>query len=210
MKKLFSILFALIAISAYAKYDFADHSVLREGKWVKVSVKETGIHKITYQQLKDMGISNPSNVHIHGFGGAMLDENFASGLETYKDDLPENAIYFSKGEDGVFGENDYILFYAQGPINIKYNESKEVLTHTVNPYSNAGYYFITENTEAQKNILDAEYDLPPIPITADETLNYYYVDKEEENIIQSGRMWVGDKFTYKNKNKTYSFHIPKK
>ena len=208
MKKLFSILFALIAISAYAKYDFADHSVLREGKWIKVSVKETGIHKITYQQLKDMGISNPSNVHIHGFGGAMLDENFASGLETYKDDLPENAIYFSKGEDGVFGENDYILFYAQGPINIKYNESKEVLTHTVNPYSNAGYYFITENTEAQKNISDAEYDLPPIPITADETLNYYYVDKEEENIIQSGRMWVGDKFTYKNKNKTYSFHIP--
>ena len=208
MKKLLSILFALIAISAYAKYDFAEHSVLKEGKWIKFSIKETGIHKITYQQLKDMGINNPENIHIYGYGGAILDENFASGLEIYKDDLPENAIYFSKGEDEVFNENDYILFYAQGPISLKYNENKEVLTHTINPYSNYGYYFITENTEAQKNITNAEYDLPPIPIQVNETLNYYYIDKEEENLLKSGRMWIGDKFTHKNTNKTYNFNIP--
>lgn len=208
MKKLFTIILALVALTAYAKYDFAEHSLLKDGKWIKIAVKETGIHKITYQQLKDMGISNPENVHIHGFGGAMLDENFASGLEFYKDDLPENAIYFNKGTDSIFNENDYILFYAQGPVSIQYNESKEVLSHTVNPYSNYGYYFITENTEPQKNITNAEYDLPPIPVTINETLNYYYIDKEEENLIESGRMWIGDKFTSKNTSRTYNFSIP--
>ena len=74
MKKLFTIIFALIALSAYAKYNFAEHSVLKEGNWIKIAVKETGIHKITYQQLKDMGITNPANVHIHGYGGAILEE----------------------------------------------------------------------------------------------------------------------------------------
>jgi hypothetical protein len=208
MKKLFTIILALIAISAYAKYNFAENSLLREGNWIKIAVKETGIHKITYNQLKDMGINNPANVHIHGFGGAILDENFASGLDTYQDDLPENAIYFSKGADGIFNENDYILFYAQGPISFKYNESKEIIEHTINPYSNYGYYFITENSEPQKTITDAEYDLPPIPVTADHTLNYYFIDKEEVNLISSGRMWIGDKFTPKNTNRTYNFNIP--
>ena len=60
----------------------------------------------------------------------------------------------------------------------------------------------SENTEPQKSISNAEYDLPPIPIVINETLNYYYVDKEEENLIESGRMWIGDKFTPKNTNKT--------
>ena len=208
MKKLFTIILTLITISAYAKYNFAENSVLKEGKWIKISVKETGIHKITYKQLKEMGINNPANVHIHGFGGAMLDENFASGLENYKDDLPENAIYFSTGADGIFNENDYILFYAQGPTSIKYNESKEIFEHTINPYSNEGYYFITENTQPQKNISNAEYDLPPIPINADYTLNYYYVDKEDINLIKSGRMWIGDKFTSKDSKKSYEFYVP--
>lgn len=208
MKRLFTIILALISISAYARYEFAEESVLKEGKWIKIAVKETGIHKITYQQLKDMGISNPANVHIHGVGGAMLDENFASGLETYKDDLPENAIYFNNGEDGIFNENDYILFYAQGPISLKYNENKGLFTHLVNPYSNYGYYFITENTEPAKLISNAEYDLPPIPIEAGYTKSYSYIEKEDENLIQSGRIWVGDKMTTTNTQRTYTFNIP--
>ncbi len=208
MKKLFTIILTLFALSAFAKYDFAKESVLKEGKWIKISVEETGIHKITYEQLKDMGINNPENVHIHGFGGAILDENFASGLETYKDDLPENAIYINKGNDNIFNAGDYLLFYAQGPVRIKYNESKEILEHTINPYSNYGYYFITENSEPQKTISNATYDIPPIPIQANYTLNYYYVDKEEVNLINSGRMWIGDKFTSKTTNRVYNFYIP--
>lgn len=208
MKRFLTIILTLITISAYAKVQYAEHSVLKEGKWIKISVKETGIHKITYQQLKDMGINNPANTHIYGYGGAILEENFAVGLDEYKDDLPENAIYFHTGSDGIFNENDYILFYAQGPVKVTYNENKELFEHTINPYSNYGYYFVTENTEPQKIISNAEYDLPPIPITADYTANYFYIDKEEENLISSGRVWIGDKFDKKNTKRTYNFNIP--
>lgn len=208
MRKFFTIILALITLSAYAKYDFAEHSVLKEGKWVKIAIKETGIHKITYRQLKDMGFSNPANIHIHGFGGAILDENFDSGLESYKDDLPENAIYVNKGADGIFNDNDYILFYAQGPVKVKYNEYNSRLEHTINPYSNYGYYFITENSAPTKTISATVYTLPQTPIQAEYTLNYYYIDKEEVNLINSGRMWIGDKFTSQNTNRTYEFNIP--
>ena len=208
MKKLLSILLSLICITAIAKVQYAEHSVLKEGKWIKIAVKETGIHKITYSQLKEMGIENPNNVHIYGYGGAILEENFAIGLDEYKDDLPENAIYINKGDDNVFNNNDFILFYAQGPVKIHYNESKERLEHTINPYSNYGYYFITENSEPQKIISNTEYDLPPIPLNVEYTLNYYYIDKEETNLINSGRMWIGDKFTSKNPSRKYEFYIP--
>lgn len=210
MRKLFTIIFAIIAISTYAKVEYAEHSVLSKGKWIKISVAETGIHKITYQQLKEMGIENPENIHIYGYGGAILEENFAVSIEgeEYKDDLPENAIYINKGEDGIFNNNDYILFYAQGPVKIKFNESKERFGHIMNPYSNYGYYFITENSEPQKIISEATYQLPPIPIQAKHTLNYYFIDKEEVNLINSGRMWIGDKFTSKNTKRSYNFYIP--
>lgn len=210
MRKLLTIILTLLAISSFAKVEYAENSVLNNGKWIKISVAETGIHKITYQELKEMGIENPSNVHIYGYGGAILEENFAVSIEgeEYKDDLPENAIYINKGEDGIFNNNDYILFYAQGPVKVQYNESKERLEHIMNPYSNYGYYFITESSMPQKLISEAVYDLPPIPIQATHTLNYYFVDKEEVNLINSGRMWIGDKLTSKNSKRSYNFYIP--
>ena len=54
MKRFLTIILTLITISAYAKVQYAEHSVLKEGEWIKISVKETGIHKITFQQLKDI------------------------------------------------------------------------------------------------------------------------------------------------------------
>ncbi len=33
----------------------------------------------------------------------------------YPFDLQENAIKFIGEEDGIFNEQDYILFYAEGP-----------------------------------------------------------------------------------------------
>lgn len=208
MRKIFTILLFIISISLHAGVKYAEHSVLKEGNWIKISVKESGIHKITYQQLKDMGISDPANVRLFGYGGALLEENFAVGLEDYIDDLPENAIYFHKGNDGIFNQDDYILFYAQGPVKIEYNETKEKLEHTINPYSNYGYYFLTCDAGTGKSISEAIYDLPPIPINVDYTLNYFYIDKEEYNIINSGRMWIGDKLNYQTPNRKYNFNIP--
>ena len=61
MRKFFTIILSLIAISTFAKVEYAEHSVLKEGNWIKVAVKETGIHKITYQQNDSVKTKNYSS-----------------------------------------------------------------------------------------------------------------------------------------------------
>ena len=45
---------------------YAEHSVLSSGKWYKISVTQSGIHEISYSQLKNWGFSDPSRVRIYG------------------------------------------------------------------------------------------------------------------------------------------------
>ena len=60
--------------------------------------------------------------------------------EFYPFDLTENAIRFVGEEDGVFNDDDYILFYAEGPR--EYNQESDT---NINLYSDKSYYFV--NTE---------------------------------------------------------------
>ena len=114
---------------------YAEHSALAEGKWVKVKVDQTGIYKLTHAELQAMGFSDPTKVSVHGYGGAMLAEDFS---QPYTDDLPATPVW--RG-------NDYLLFYAQGAIQWSYDRSEALFTHTRNPYATAGYYFLTDATE---------------------------------------------------------------
>lgn len=137
-----------VALQAMATHTYATSSVLKEGKWVKIRVAESGIHCLTYDELADAGL-NPLNLRIYGYGGAMLSQDFK---KTPIDDLPSVAFYMNKGADGIFNSGDYILFYAQGPDAWEYSNGK--FTHTRNPYSRYGYYFLSDNAGTQKLITE--------------------------------------------------------
>ena len=119
-------------------HTFVEKSILSEGNdWVRISVDRTGVCKITYAMLVNWGIKNPEKAHVFGYGGAMLKESF---MLSKKDDLPQVPVWIEKGNDGIFNEGDYILFYAQGPVSWEYNSTRKVFQHTENPYSDLGYY----------------------------------------------------------------------
>lgn len=111
---------------------YAAHSVLSAGRWVKIRVADNGIHMITHAQLRNMGFNDPSMVSLYGYGGHMLSE---SKVETLIDDLHEV---------GVWRGGDRILFYASGPVGWTL-EKDNTFTHTRNPYSDYGYYFLTDS-----------------------------------------------------------------
>jgi len=69
---------------------YTTNSVLAAGKWKKISVTESGMYKLTYSDIKNMGI-DPAKVQIYGYGGKLLAEDFLQ--PGYQDDLPEVAIY---------------------------------------------------------------------------------------------------------------------
>ena len=132
-------------------FTYAEHSVLQKGKWVKISVDQTGIYQLTYQDLQNMGFSHPENIKVFGYGGNMLSEHFNQEARL-ADDLPEIPIHMEKGNDGIFNTGDYILFYAQGPTKVTYNSNSSSFTHTQNPYSTKGYYFLTTDAGQGKRI----------------------------------------------------------
>lgn len=177
------------------------NSILRSGKWIKISVSKSGIHKVTFKQLVDMGIANPGNVGIWGYSSGKL---AISNADYTIDDLSSNAIYFNKGNDGVFNEGDYLLFYAKSARGIVYNEGE--LFYTNNTYSDKTFYFLSS---------DHPSILPPVVNYASEDYSlvvnsfddYIIIDDDKYNLIQSGSLWVGDAFDVQT-SRSYSFTCP--
>lgn len=178
---------------------YAANSVLAEGKFIKIRIKDSGVYKLTKADLQSMGISNPDNVRMFGYGGAMLNENFSQAII---DDLPEVAIYKS-GDD--------IVFYAQGINSWKYNSIDKIYRHTLNPYSNYGYYFLTSDMQGDgKKIAPTQKENVPESATVydiNEFLDYQVHEKEERSLINSGKIFYGEIFKEKRKY-SFTFNFP--
>lgn len=112
---------------------YATNSVLREGRWAKIRVGESGVHQLTPEIIKKAGFSDLSKVKVYGYGGALQPEKLTADYLAATDDLKEIATYATAGRK---------LFYAQGPVAWQSDD-----TRVRNTYSNYGYYFITEGDE---------------------------------------------------------------
>lgn len=187
-----------------AGMSYAANSVLKRGKFVKIAVNQSGIYKLTYEELAKMGI-DPRNVRIFGYGGAMLAEDFA---QPYIDDLPEIAIYEHRGSDNVFGAGDYILFYAQGPTSWSYYPEYQHFRHTQNVYSDYGYYFVTSDAGTGKRITQAQaLDAEPSG-TLTTFIDHFVHEQDLVNLIGSGREFYGEQFSEGKLLHSFSFSLP--
>src|SRR5688572_3009810 len=101
------------------------------------------MYKLDFDILQklDLKIQNvdPRRIQLYGNGGGMLPQANAAPRA---DDLVENAIYFSGGNNSQFTSGDYFLFYGQGPHTWKLNAAKDGFIHNLNIYSDTAYYFL--------------------------------------------------------------------
>ena len=198
MKRIATILiYAMLCLPMMAGiHSYADQSVLAEGKWVKIRVSESGICRMSFDEIRKAGI-DPQQVHVYGYGGAQKEQDFS--LRNI-DDLPQVPVF--KGED-------FILFYVQGPISWTYNGSRFV--HTRNTYSNYGYYFLTESSVDYVAPAPAAVSGTPTEITSYPLLQVQ--DKDSLNLIDrtgvsgGGRTFYGEQFT-SNQKRTFTFNTP--
>lgn len=179
------------------------HSLLASGNWVKIKVDDTGIYKLTYAQLTALGIEDPATLRIFGYGSGMLP--LVPGERTM-DDLEEIPVRFVKGDDGVFNSGDYVLFYAQGPVSVTYNQSTAMFLHKNHHFSDFAYYFMTSGSSPEKQI--EEYDpgaMTPTHQVTDFT-DYAWHEEDMYNLIRSGSQWFGEKFDATTEQQfTFSF-----
>ncbi len=189
--------------SAKTTSTFAENSVLASGAWVKIAVTESGMYKLTYNDIVSLGL-DPQKIRIFGNGGKMLDVKFTNRIY---DDLEENAVWYSTGSDGTFNSGDFLLFYAQGPNTWELNTSTSRYVHTQHVFDNKAYYFLTSDAGYGKQISTQS------PV--DETPNYEstsfddyrYLEPDNQNLVHSGSLWVSDKISL-NDAVDFSFNFP--
>ncbi|MGC4128443.1 MAG: type IX secretion system sortase PorU [Bergeyella sp.] len=179
---------------------------LKSGNIYKIKVDKSGIFKITSNFLRSIGITpssvNPQNMRIYGNGGLMLPE-FNTDFRFSA--VQENAIQVSGEEDGVWNEEDYALFYAQGPHGYNlYDYSngdgyKRTETRTdqsnnfTNIYEDYSYYFITFDHGEGKRVQEEDVPLASQVFTKYDA--YQVLNEEKLNLMKFGRIWTGDSFT---------------
>lgn len=197
MKKSFHrlILFFLLSASSFTARSaiFAPESRLKEGKWVKISVGESGIYEIPYAKLRELGFSDPRKVGVFGHGGKMQTEHFtdANGKQTYIDDLTPVGTYHSDGK---------LIFYGLGAETIGYLPSRKAFMKSDrNIYTDFGHYFLSDSAEA----MAVEETVGAIETEEAEKLDrgVDYVYHEQDltlGLDGTGRLYLGENFTADN------------
>ena len=187
----------------YGNSKIISNSVLRTGEWYRFYVDTTGVFKLSKSFLQRLGVNvnnvDPRTIKLFGHGGRMIP--FSNAVE-YPIDVPENAIKFVGEQDGVFDNDDYILFYAQGPKG--YNSDSR--TH-INCYTDKTYYYINVSSGNGKRIQPFVQPTGIVDIVINTFEDYQYHEVDEYNLLSLGRRWFGDRFDVEN-NKEFTFNFP--
>ena len=173
---------------------YADHSVLAGGKWAKIRIPATGIYELTAETAKKAGFTDLSKVKVYGYGGALQNETLVADELAELDDLKEIPTC------NVGGKR---LFYGVGPVNW---DSPTAVKRTRNPYSDYGYYFITEDGTQPAEISAEEFAATTHP-----TPWAYHSLHEVDNYswFHGGRNIFENSPIHAQSSKTYTIAAPK-
>ncbi len=173
-------------------------SALNSGDWYKIEIKDNnaagseGIYRINKSFLESAGINlsgvDPRTIKIFGNGGDLLGERISVPRPF---DLVENAVYIEGENDGVFDNNDFILFYGKSVNNWKYDTTSRTFNHSVNYYTRSYYYWVCINTSGngKRMILTPSENSanPYVPSSFTERL---FTEPDEANLISEGNLWL--------------------
>ena len=181
------------------------NSVLSSGSWYKFVVKKSGVFKLSKGFLEQMGLNinsiDPRTIKIYGNGGKMLPyRNDAN----YPFDPQENAIKVVGESDGMFNDNDYVLFYGVGPQG---DVNNNLIGTNINPYSDATYYYLNVSPGQGKRIQSMIEPSAAVTMQINTFQDYRFHEVDEFNLAFVGRRWFGDKFDVEV-NKSFSFNFP--
>lgn len=169
-------------------------SVLSSGRWVKISVETTGPHLIPTSTLRTLGFTNPENVRVYGYGGRRIPDLLSIG--NYIDDLPPVRSELTSAG---------IVFYAEGPVTWT-RERNDIFTHSLNPYSTLGYYFLSDSRPQDDPSIPTEGSAPQAGAATTFTEHLYH-ELEQSTPAESGHQLLGEDFRF-TPSRTFGFQLP--
>lgn len=172
------------------------NSVLENGNWYKMRILNDGIHKVTYDELSAIGMAgDATSLSVFSAGGVRLPE--AAG-DPRVDDLKEIPIEIVDGGDGSIDQGDYILFYAVGAGEWRYDSTKQRFIYAKHLYDYYNYYYISKdvvNNGLRMTVKTVPTDNTTHTVTS--FIDYQRHETDSQNLIKSGRYWYGEEFDVK-------------
>jgi hypothetical protein len=176
-------------------------------KWYRIAITKEGICKLAYQQLLQVGLTTeditPQTLHIFYGGGRELPSLIDSSLPELRE-IP--TAFFDNDHDGLFEEDDVLVFYAQGTSGWEYNQNE--WKHYSNHYTDENVYWLCvddnprkEMTHRAHNSIDAK-TLPSITIFRD----HIYEEQDKKLPDDSGLDWMWDVLSG-NTTRNYPVHF---
>ena len=171
--------------SAFDVSSYVTQSKLKSGKWVKISIPESGVYEITYDELREMGFNNPESVRLYGRGGYRISE--VMNGRAADDLLPVSVMRFG----------NKMCFYGNGPIRyiLSNYTTKPHFTREFNPYSQEGCYFLTEESTPEQQVPYKTQVVVTDYVNTPSSLNFFYYEKELWSVSNSGKEMLGEDFT---------------
>ena len=177
-----------------------------DGKWVAIAVDEGGFFKITYSDLQQYGFDpnqiNPRTLRLFASQGI----GYPDLNGTVTSSMPELPIWVEGESDGVFNSNDYIVFYIEPmvqfePDNLRFKRERHQYANKITAYLGSN------NKTEGKRVLHLKENPPNnIPIIYGGcTLNIF--EKDIQNPLGMGRVWLGEKLGNETLTRTYNNQI---
>ncbi len=184
-------------------------SPLAQGEWYRIEVTETGMYKLNYTYFNSLNISinDINSIRLYGNGGLAIPDDNTSPRPNTLLEIPRLVV--DQNSNGIFDQDDYIIFYGCGTRGWLYNYTgSDNYTHYVNPFSEKNFYFFTF-IQGHGKLMDtisasAVYPSPIKPTGFQERL---FTEEEKFNLQNSGRLWVGELFTGTDEG-TYKKSLP--
>lgn len=186
-----------LSARAFSPNAFAPNSVLAEGKWVKVSVPEDGLYRISASTLRKLGFSHAALVEIRGYGGRRLTDELSES--TYVDDLPlVQSVVEADGSIVFYGIGAHIVVSTN---NINYRRA--------NDFSDVGHYFVGMRSEGA-----SAREIQTVEAPANESsgvTSYQAMVHYEKELVpvpgEAGPLLLGEDFRY-TRSRKFTFETP--
>lgn len=152
---------------------YVSNSVLASGTWKKIHITKDGMYRLTPSFLAEMGFSDPSKVHLYGYGGHQHPDVIDPDNDF--DDLEEVPLYEVGNGDLIFWGNG--LLYWDG------------VNRIFNAYATEATYFLTEG-ETRKDIDIEEAYKGSVEQTVTTTLGHALHEVDDYAWFRGGRNLV--------------------
>lgn len=193
-----------ILLIACATGAVAQGSVLRTGRWWKLTTTANGVYRITTANVPALQGVSIDSLGVYGRHGGMLP---LANSATPTGDLQPLAIDVTDHNgNGRFDANDELLFYGEGPSRWNYVAEDLRWEYEQHAYATHNYYFLTADAPTTHRIAMADaLDATTVQLTTYTTVAN--IDNDLTNIMGTGQKWMGEKFTASLTSRTFTLPL---